>query len=181
MNSKISALLRISISLGLVLFLLWSMRGRSSQILSTLQKTNIMLFSIGAILFILNVCILSFRLGILFQGEGLNIHLARVMQLSFIGYFFNNFLPTAVGGDVVKAYYAYKQTKEPAKSFIAVFMDRFIGLFSFMLLAVIALFFAWDRVDIMLKRIVFLFAISGVGMLFVILNAKVAKIILKIL
>ena len=96
---------------------------------------------------------------VLFLGEGLKIPLGRVIQLSYIGYFFNNFMPTAVGGDIVKAYYAYKQTKKAAKSFISVFMDRFLGLFSFIFIAVFMLFISWKNIDIALRRIVLLFGL----------------------
>lgn len=167
------------VSVGLVSFLLWSMRDNFGHIALTLKKTNPVLFLLAAILFILNALIISVRLKLLFVGEKLNIPLGRVIQLSYIGFFFNNFMPTAVGGDIVKAYYANKQTKETAKSFIAVFMDRFIGLFSFICIAIVALFLSWDNVSFTLKKIVLVFAVFGIVGFLVILNSTVAKIILK--
>ncbi|MGB2705582.1 MAG: lysylphosphatidylglycerol synthase transmembrane domain-containing protein, partial [Candidatus Omnitrophota bacterium] len=109
------------------------------------------------------------------------IPFGRVIQLSFIGFFFNNFMPTAVGGDIVKAYYANKQTKETAKSFISVFMDRFIGVISFVLLAVFALFLSWANINEMLKKTVLIFALAGTAGLFVILNPAPAKVIFNVL
>ena len=181
MKKKISVAIRILISVGMVAFLVWSMRGNYHQIAGTLAKTSPVIFAGAALLFVLNVNLFSTRLRLLLLGEGLRIALGRVIQLSFIGFFFNNFMPTAVGGDIVKAYYVYRQTKEAAKSFISVFMDRFIGLFSFICIAVLALPVAWKGIDGSLRKVVIIFAACGVGAFLVILNDAVAKIILKLL
>jgi len=158
------------------------MRPRFAHIVSTLGKTDPFLFSSAVLLFIINIgLLLSWRLRLLFTGEGLDIPFGRVIQLSYIGYFFNNFMPTAVGGDIVKAYYAYKQTNQKAKSFISVFMDRFIGLFSFICIGVIALFLSWKNIDPMLKKIVLTFALFFVGTFLVVLNSVLAKVVLKVL
>ncbi len=179
MKGRIFAFLRVFVSIGLIAFLLWSMRARLPRIGSTIAKTQPLLFALAALLFIVNVATISFRLQLLFVGENLRIPFGRVIQLSFIGFFFNNFMPTAVGGDIVKAYYVNQQTKETAKSFIAVFMDRFIGIISFGLIAVVALFLSRENIDGALKKIVLIFALGGITGLFVMLNPSAAKLILN--
>lgn len=181
MKGKIAIAFRVVISVGLLAFLLWSVRGQLNRIGDTLAKTSIPLFVLAASLFLVDVILISLRLRLLFDGEKLRIAFGRIIQLSFIGYFFNNFMPTAVGGDIVKAYYAHKQTKQTAKSFIAVFMDRFLGLFSFVLIAVIALAISWGNTDILLKKIVLAFAVFGMAGFTLIMNERIAKIILKAL
>ncbi len=177
MKAKIFVILRLVVSAGLVLFLLWHMRGQLPNIGATLVKTNPLLFSLALFLFLIEIgTLLSVRLQLLLVGEGLSIPMGRVIQLSYIGYFFNLFLPTAVGGDIVKAYYAYRQTKQAAKSFVSVFMDRFIGLFSFVCLAMFALLISWHSIEPGLRRTVFLFALGGLISFLVILNDAIAKI-----
>lgn len=168
--------LRAAISVGLLAFLLWSAREHFPRIAETLARTNIALFSLASAFFLLNVIILSQRLNMLFAGEGLLFSLGRVIQLSFIGFFFNNFMPTAVGGDIIKAYYAQKQTRKTSQSFIAVFMDRFIGLFSFICLAVLALLVSWKDLDFALKKIVLIFGVAGIAGFTMIMNDAVAKV-----
>lgn len=180
MKAKILVTLRVVISVGLVAVLLRSMRGHLPQIGDTLAKTNIFIFAFAAGLFIFNVIILSYRLKLLFAGEGLNIPQGKIIQLSFIGFFFNNFMPTAVGGDIVKAYYAHRETRETAKSFIAVFMDRFIGLFSFILIAALALLLSWKNIDLTLKKIILIFSLAGLAGFTVIMNDAVSKVLLGI-
>ena len=182
MRGRISLILRVFVSAGLVIFLLWSMRGRFAEIAGTLTKTNLLLFSSVVLLFIIDIAlILSLRLKLLLAGEGLDIPFVRIIQLSYIGYFFNNFMPSAVGGDVVKAYYTYKHTNQKSKSFIAVFMDRFIGLFSFICIAVTALFFSWANIDLVLKKIILAFTLFFVIAFLIVLNNTLARVILKAL
>ncbi len=182
MKGKIGLILRIAISVGLIAFLLWSMRDRFPQIAETLGRTGPILFALAVLFFIFDAgLILPLRLKLLFTGEGLDIPFGRIIQLTYIGYFFNNFMPTAVGGDIVKAYYVYKQTNRKAKSFISVFMDRFVGLFSFVGIAIIALFFSWENIDLALKKIVLAFALFFITAFLVVLNSAIAKVILNVL
>ena len=181
MKLKFSSVLRLVVSVGLIGFLVWSMRGNLPHVLNTLANMNYLFFVFAIGLFMTNVVMLSLRLNMLFRGEGLKIPFGRVVQLTYIGYFFNNVMPTAVGGDIVKAYYANKSTSQTTKSFIAVFMDRFIGLFSLVLIALFALFWSWGNIDIVIKKIVFIFAFFGFIIFLAALNASVAKFVLMIL
>jgi glycosyltransferase 2 family protein len=170
MKGKIIAFTRILVSMGLVALLLWLMRGNFGQIRGTLAKTSL-----------LNMIAVSLRLKLLFIGEGLDISFGRVVELSFIGTFFNNFMPTAVGGDIVKVYYVFRHTKEMAKSFIAVFMDRFVGVFSFLLISMFVLMSPLVNIDIALKKLVFYFTFLGIAAFVIILNSAVEKVILRVL
>lgn len=60
-----------------------------------------------------------------------------------IGSFFNTILPGIIGGDAVKAYYLYRETGNPGISMASVFMDRYIGFISIMLIALMALPFGF--------------------------------------
>ncbi|MFH1381064.1 MAG: lysylphosphatidylglycerol synthase transmembrane domain-containing protein [Candidatus Omnitrophota bacterium] len=181
MKLKFSTFLRLVVSIGLIVFLVWSMRGNLPHVLKALASMNYVFFAFAIVLFMVNVVLLSLRLNLLFGAEGLKISFGRVVQLTYVGYFFNNVMPSAVGGDIVKAYYANKSTNQTAKSFIAVFMDRFIGFFSFILIALFALLWSWGNIDITIKKIVFTFAFFGFIIFLAALNASVAKPILKLL
>ncbi|MBI3616171.1 MAG: flippase-like domain-containing protein [Candidatus Omnitrophica bacterium] len=53
----------------------------------------------------------------------------------FVGSFFNTFLPTTVGGDVIRGYDLIKATGEWKGSLASLLMDRLIGLTGFLLCA----------------------------------------------
>jgi uncharacterized protein (TIRG00374 family) len=62
----------------------------------------------------------------------LDIHLtqARTFTLSMVGAFYNTFMPGSTGGDVLKAYYASKQTHHRTRAVLSVVIDRILGLIS---------------------------------------------------
>ncbi|MBS3816629.1 MAG: flippase-like domain-containing protein [Candidatus Thermoplasmatota archaeon] len=68
----------------------------------------------------------------------------------YIGTFFNLFLPTNVGGDIVKAHKMSKVTKKSIEAYSSVFMERFTGLIAILSLAIAAstLYFSELPIDI---------------------------------
>jgi hypothetical protein len=68
--------------------------------------------------------------------QGLNLSLGRAAEISFVAHFFNSFLLGTVGGDMMKAYYAARETcHQKAEAVLAVFVDRLIGLWAMLLFA----------------------------------------------
>lgn len=65
----------------------------------------------------------------------------QLFKIYLVGYFFSNILPSTVGGDVVRSYYAGKLIENQSYSAVSVFVERFSGiLFSFLLVIVAPLF-----------------------------------------
>ena len=61
----------------------------------------------------------------------------ELMRLYFVGYFFSNLLPSNIGGDMVRSYYAGKRIGSQADAAVSVFLERFTGLMLLLLLAVL--------------------------------------------
>jgi len=53
-----------------------------------------------------------------------------LFKLYFVGAFFNNFMPTSIGGDVYKVYKLGKKIDSPVVGFSSVFTERFFWNFS---------------------------------------------------
>lgn len=73
-----------------------------------------------------------------------DVSFRKVFSFYFVGLFFNNFLPTVIGGDVVKGYYLYKETNSGAHSVSSIFLDRYAGYTVLMAFTAGALFFSYD-------------------------------------
>ena len=114
------------------------MRKDAGNIAASLAGVNFSIIGICAVLVVVNVSLQGYRLKIIFLGEDIDITLRRSLELTFVGYFFNNFMPTAVGGDIVKAHYAGVSSGKRVESYASVFMDRMIGLYTFITVAAIA-------------------------------------------
>lgn len=68
--------------------------------------------------------------------KALDIHLTRrrTFVLNMVGCFYNTFMPGSTGGDLLKAYYASKQTAHRTYAVISVVVDRIIGLLGLVIL-----------------------------------------------
>lgn len=64
------------------------------------------------------------------------VSLGKVFSVTWIGLFFNSFLPGAVTGDFIKVYYAKKLNEDLTKTYLllSAFMDRFLGLMGLLML-----------------------------------------------
>ena len=101
MKKGTSSLLRALTSIILIVILLYVVRGKYGDILKTLKSTNTILMALAFALFTIASLVASFRMKIIIGAQGIKIRYREALSLTFIGYFFNNFLPTAIGGDVV--------------------------------------------------------------------------------
>jgi hypothetical protein len=81
----------------------------------------------------------AFKWHVLATARGLSASRGKLTVLYMVGYFFNNILPTSVGGDVVRAYELGKTDGQQAEAMASVFMERFTGLTALILFAVCTL------------------------------------------
>lgn len=82
---------------------------------------------IGLIVGLIGVILSAYQWQSLLDSEGIHIDLRRLINLYLIGISFNHFLPTGMGGDVIKAYYVGKESRNAAGSVSAVIMSRITG------------------------------------------------------
>lgn len=158
--------------LGLLFFL---MRGQVPEIISALKNANHGLIFLSAAIFLLTTIPMGLRLQMVFGTKDIKIKLSDTANLTFIGYFFNNFLPTSVGGDFVKAMCAARLTQEPIKSFTAVMMDRIFGLFTFILIPSASLFFLRGKIDHRVPVIVYSFLVFSMVFFIFLFNRDIAR------
>jgi len=68
--------------------------------------------------------------------QGLDLRFGRAGEISLVAHFFNSFLLGSTGGDLMKAYYAARETHHlKMEAVVTVFVDRLIGLFSMLFFA----------------------------------------------
>jgi len=175
-KGKILIFLRIGISLVFLCFLAWLARKDFPAIMGALKDANLYLFGFAVFLNIIAIAVLAMRLKKILSVQRLYLNLKEALYLTFIGYFFNNFLPTSVGGDLAKAYYATKKTTKKLESFSSIFFDRFFGFFSIGLLALFGIIFLNKNVkdkSLLWGSVLFLIFVFSFFIIF--LNKKLAK------
>ncbi|MEZ6009132.1 MAG: lysylphosphatidylglycerol synthase transmembrane domain-containing protein [Planctomycetota bacterium] len=92
-----------------------------------------------ALVLALLVAMTAWRWHALVVALGLRLGRWRALGLTWIGGFFNLAVPGSTGGDVVKAWYAAKDTGAGPRAVLTVFVDRVIGLVGLVLLAALVL------------------------------------------
>lgn len=134
MKERIKTGLKIGISLSLFIFVVYSVE--PSKIWSILKGAD-PLFLIPAIFLIAIVgkIVSAKKLQILLEAKGEEISFLTVLRYYYVGTYFNIFLPTTVGGDVIKAYKISGRIKNEEEAYSSVFMERFAGLIAVITLA----------------------------------------------
>ncbi|MBI5180798.1 MAG: flippase-like domain-containing protein, partial [Nitrospirae bacterium] len=81
-----------------------------NKLYTIIKGADIQIFFFAFFLFIVAQTISTYRWKMLLHTEKMNIHFYNLVGYYFIGMFFNLFMPTIVGGDVVRGYYLYKKS-----------------------------------------------------------------------
>ena len=123
-NQKL-LLLALKVTISALLLTLIFKKAGLQNIISHLQSMDLRYFIFASLLYIVIVVIAALRWQLLLD-EQLPTH--QLFSLYFIGSFFNHILPGTVGGDSVKIYYLYKDSRKSGSSIGSVFLDRYIGL-----------------------------------------------------
>lgn len=130
----VKTFLKFAFAIGIIVYLIQSGKLDFSLITKSFQSGWGWL--ICALLLILQDCLSSFRWKWIVQTKS-NAHLPnlRVISVTYIGLFFNSFLPGAVTGDIIKLLYARDLDKELSKTFLvtSVLIDRVLGLIGLLL------------------------------------------------
>jgi uncharacterized membrane protein YbhN (UPF0104 family) len=124
---------RVSITLLLLVFLFKSLSW--STLLATLTHTSYVFLLLGLLIGVVASFISAFQWQNLLQSEQISVGLMRLCKLYLIGIGFSHFLPTGMGGDVVKAFYVGRASGNYAGSASAIVMTRLTGYFGMQLVA----------------------------------------------
>jgi len=102
------------------------------------------------------------RWRLLLQVQGIHISFWESLRLTYIGWFFNNWLPGATGGDFVKAYYIASSTHHKPEAVTVVFLDRFLGLIAICIIGAVAVTASLNDPRVRLAQIVVGVFMAGV-------------------
>ena len=143
----INITLRLVISIGLIIFLVFSQFRDFKTIVSTLKDINIFLLILSFLTHGYGIAITAIRWQTLLKTQNVRVSIPFLSGSVFVGMFFNNFLPTSIGGDVYRAYDVTKKTGLPMSSSISVLViERLSGIIASGLFAIAALFLGFTTI-----------------------------------
>ena len=143
--------LSIFIRLGVAAVACWLIIGSVdiAELGQTFKRLSISSFLLALFVFVGGLSLIALRWWIFMRAQEIRIPLSMAIKLTYLGQFFTNFMPSAVGGDLVRAWYVSKHTDKKLQAALGVAVDRVIGLISTFILAISSyLIFMRGRVDI---------------------------------
>jgi len=143
-RDKLLNLLKVCLSLGLLALLLKQVGWQ--QTLATLRDARLPYLAMAFVLYLVGIVVRAYRWQVLLNALRMDIPLAKLTALYFVGTFFSNFLPTGIGGDVVRVYELSKESRRPIESVGTVLLDRATGLLVLFLIAFMALLFSYQLI-----------------------------------
>jgi len=117
------------------------------DILTAIGKANWFLLAVSFSFHFIGLYLSAQRWRVLLSAQNVGSGVFHLVKSYLVAMFFNNFLPSTVGGDAVRVYDSYKLGKKKADAFTVVFIDRFLGLFVLLFFAFVSAFFAKELSD----------------------------------
>ncbi|HEX2906317.1 MAG TPA: lysylphosphatidylglycerol synthase transmembrane domain-containing protein [Phototrophicaceae bacterium] len=119
---------------------------------------------------------------LLLRSQGIDLPIGYLFKLYLVGIFFNNFLPTNVGGDVIRSYEVGKRINNQPSGLASVFMERLTGFVILVLVAWIGFLVHLSVVNHPVLTAVMLIAVIGLaGIAWLALDARLLRLVEQLL
>jgi uncharacterized membrane protein YbhN (UPF0104 family) len=118
--------IKTGISLGLIVIVCWKLDFAS--LWEKLRQLSGGLILSVVLMFAVQTYVAAGRWWVILRHHHLGIRLATVVRICLIGAFFNQLLPSSIGGDVARAWYVYRNGSSKTISIITVLSDRIYGM-----------------------------------------------------
>jgi glycosyltransferase 2 family protein len=135
-KKKLWTWVRILVSLVLMILVLRSVD--LGKVLKDLRSSDVRLLTLALGLNVVVTFLLAWRWKVLLKSQSLRVGYLRLVATYFTSLFSANFLPTAIGGDLVRAYYVWKDTQKRAVAVASVLVERLIGSISLFAIALVS-------------------------------------------
>lgn len=143
------------------------------ELWKTISRANLVFLFVSLGMTPVLILLSAWKWHVILKAMHIRVPLPKCFWLYVVGYFFNTILPTNVGGDVVRAYSVGKTSGKKASAFSSVFIERFTGLSILIFMALIAFFFAFNKLWNRWLNIALLLSLFGyISILVVVLNQK---------
>lgn len=129
--------IRVGVSAGLIFLLL--MHVDMKKLVQSFLNLNIGWFLVALLIKGTGIFAGMVRWQLLLRGQELELPLSNLGGAYLVGRFFGSFLPSTIGLDAYRTYYAAVRTREVAKTVAVTVVEKVIGLLALSALALVAL------------------------------------------
>lgn len=110
-------------------------------LLSIFRYLDLEIFLLFTSFVLLGIFLSACRLKWLLQAQKLEVTYLYAIKINLIGLFFNNFLPGATGGDLLRAFYLAKENKNTPQAIAIIAFDRIMGMIGLVTITSLILLF----------------------------------------
>lgn len=136
-RAGLATFLRVAVSVALVAWIL--RKAPVHEVLESFRSADLRFVLLSVILNPIGYWASVNRWRLLLRSQGGDASFGFLLRSFLVGVFFNNLLPSTIGGDAVRAVATSRTGIGRAAAVAIVFVDRFIGLLALMLFAVLGL------------------------------------------
>jgi uncharacterized protein (TIRG00374 family) len=130
-------LLKLMISITLITVIV--SRVNLDDVWSAFVRADKWLITGAFLLYFVGLCIIATRWKLLLAVQGVSASFFTLVKSMLVAVFFNNFLPSTIGGDAMRAYDTWKMGGGKTQSVSIIFIDRLLGIFTLFIFALLAL------------------------------------------
>jgi len=127
-QSKYVMLLKIAISMLLIAVLI--ARSDLDKYAELIKGSSPLYLGIAFIVTIISIIVSAYKWQLLVIAQGFSVPLRKLISSYFVGLFFNNFMPTSIGGDVVRVLDLRKMTNNGPAAAASVVAERVLASFT---------------------------------------------------
>ena len=109
------------------------------DIFEIIKKSQVNFLFLTILTLVLQIILAIYRWHQLLKLKKINISIIQCLKLFWIGLFFNQVLPSTIGGDAVRAYMLIKRGYNIGIATISILLDRMFGLIGLLILLIIVI------------------------------------------
>lgn len=164
-------ILKIVISVGLLIFIFSTID--LPAFLEAVRRANPWWLLTALATMMVGVVIRAWRWQILLEAIGVSVPLTELTNIYFIGFLFNNLLPSGLGGDAMRIVELNRHADHISDAVTSVVVDRFLGLSALQAIALMALLADWQAVPATVAYFTVAIFIGGLVLGFLLINSTV--------
>lgn len=136
MKDRLLTLLKITISLGLIVYLLF-IKVDISQVIESVLQAKVGYLLLALALYFVAIAVGCYKWKLLLSAQEIHLPYRRLLSFTFEGLFFGNILFPLIAGDLVRGYDLARDIERTADAAVSVLIDKLVGLSAFITAAAI--------------------------------------------
>lgn len=125
-SKKIYLVIKIIITIGLITFLLSKVNW--DEVWVVLENASLLFLILTFALMVFSVYVSAYKWKILLEIHNIHFSFYKLSKYYYMGSFFNNFLPSTIGGDSYRIFKTFSDSYSKASPVMAVLMERISGM-----------------------------------------------------